>query len=627
MTYRDLYLCAPVALAAMIVLPAGSKAQPAMIQVAPNVQVSAANGKRLHHELVVSASPTDANALLACAMIFDARDASRHVIAYGSFDGGKSWARTLEVDRTTFVGDPDCTFGLDGTAYLSALPLHYESAAEHEMLVYRSADSGRTWSAPVVLPFIDREYLAVDRTSGPRRGYLYLHGNAVRDPTVDGDERIVFTFFRSTDGGLTFSSPKKLIPDGEHMAFGTGNGVVLSDGTYVASFYEWYDRKNLSNKDFTKADGALKLVRSTDGGDHFSKAVVASEWHGCIGWTPGLPVLAVDTSGGPFRDRLYLTWPDRRSDRCEVLFSYSSDKGESWSKPHVVNDDQSPSDRERRRDHMLPSVAVNRSGVVGVAWSDRRESTDNLSGWRLRFSASLDGGETFTPSVRVSEQVQKDPAGGYMPIMAYSEGGGHHRPRARGGTITMQIGPQWIDFLTAADTTGMAATADGRFHPVWVDNRTGIPQVWTAAVGVDGEAAVNGSPELAALTDVTQSVAVEFANTDYDPAQRVVALDAALTNTSDKPILGPIKVRVISLRSGSAVPEVLDVENRLGGAGAVWDFSSGLKQGRLAAGETSRPRRLRFRLNELAPFKLDANLRLDNLISVGAKVLGGTQPR
>ena len=191
----------------------------------------------------------------------------------------------------------------------------------------------------------------------------------------------------------------------------------------------------------------------------------------------------------------------------------------------------------------------------------------------------------------------------------------------------MDIGPQWIDFLTGADTTGMAATADGRFHPVWVDNRTGVPQVWTAAVRVDEEAAVNGSPDLAALADVTQSVAVEFANTDYDPAQRVVALDAALTNTSEKPIIGPIKVRVISLRSGSAVPEVLEADNRLGGAGAVWDFSALVKGGRLSPGETSRPKRLRFRLTALAPFKLDANSRLDSLISVEAKVLGGTQPR
>ncbi|OFV81142.1 MAG: hypothetical protein A2Y78_01500 [Acidobacteria bacterium RBG_13_68_16] len=211
--------------------------------------------------------------------------------------------------------------------------------------------------------------------------------------------------------------------------------------------------------------------------------------------------------------------------------------------------------------------------------------------------------------------------------MAYSNGGGHHRPRARGGNITMDIGPQWIDFLTPADTTGMAATADGRFHPVWVDNRTGVPQVWTAAVRVDGEAAVNGSPDLAALADVSQRVAVEFSNTDYDPVQRVVALDAALTNTSDQPVFSPLKIRVVSLRSGSAVPEVLEADNRLVGAGAVWDFSAVLKGGRLSPGETSRPKRIRFRLNDLAPFKLDANFRLDSLISVDAKVLGGTQPR
>jgi hypothetical protein len=171
----------------------------------------------------------------------------------------------------------------------------------------------------------------------------------------------------------------------------------------------------------------------------------------------------------------------------------------------------------------------------------------------------------------------------------------------------------------------MAATADGGFHPVWVDNRTGVPQVWTAAVRVDGEARVNGSAELSALADVTQSVAVEFANTDFDPVQRVVSLDAALTNTSDTPILGPVKVRVIALRSGSAVPEVLDADNRAAGAGAVWDFSALLTKGRLAPGETSRPRRLRFRLNDLAPFKLDARLRLDSLISVEAKVLGKGQ--
>lgn len=603
----------------------GGAADP--IRVGPNVRVSSANPGRLHHEIGMASSPVDSRRLLVCSMIFDSKDASRHVVVYLSTDAGASWKPTLEVKRTAFVGDPDCKFGPDGAAYFSTLPLHYESNADPETLVYRSADGGATWSEPTVLPFIDREYLTIDATGGPRRGRIYLHGNAVRDPTVDGDERITFTLFRSNDGAKSFGYPSKLFSDGDHMPFGTGNGVVLSDGTYVVPFYEWSDRKNLADATSEKASGSVKVVRSDDGGEHFTKAdAVTAEWHMCVGWTPGMPYLAADSSDGPFHDRLYMTWMDRSSGRCEVAFSYSSDKGKTWSKPLTVNDDQAPVNKDRGRDHSIPAVAVNRNGVVGVSWYDRRDSADNVGGWYARFAASWDGGETFSPSVRVSEAAQQFRDGQPIPIMAYSSGGGHHRPRARGGNIRMEIGPQYIDYLAGADTGGLAADGDGTFHPIWIDNRTGVGQLWTSDVHVEGSAAVNGSAELAALPDLTQSVAIEFSNTAYDPKSRVVSLDAALTNTSDKPLAGPFRVRVISLASGSAVPVILDAENRLPGAGALWDFAAASKDGRLGPGETSRPRRLKFRLNDLVPFQLDKRKRLDNLITVDAKVLGRKEP-
>jgi hypothetical protein len=602
-------------------------AQVPPIRVGPNVRISAKNPDRLHHEIDLAASPTDPKRLLACTMIFDPKEASRHVVAYLSTDAGKTWDPTLEINRTTFVGDPDCTFGPDGTAYFSALPLHYESAADAEMLVYRSPDGGKTWLTPTVLPFIDREYLTIDRTKGPHRGRIYLHGNAVNEATVDGDERLVFTLFRSNDGASTFGPSTRLLSDGDHMPLGTGNGAVLSDGTYLASFFEWSDRKNLSaGLNDEKAAGTIKVVRSTDGGDHFSKADVVSEWHECFGWTPGVPYLAADSSGGPFQDRLYIVWPDHRSGRCEIVFSFSADKGKTWSKPITVNDDQSPGDRERGRDHMIPAVAVNRAGIVGVSWYDRRESSDNVGGWFSRFAASRDGGETFSPSVRVSEVIHQFRDGLPIPIMAYSGGGGHRRPKARGGNIQMDIGPQWIDYLSAADTGGLAADGEGAFHPIWIDNRTGVGQLWTSEVRVEGAAAVNGSPELAALSDLTQSLAVDFSNTAYDPATRTVSLDATLANTSDKPLSGPFRVRVLGLSSGSAVPEILDADNHLPAAGAVWTFASKSADGRLGPGETTAVRRLRFRLKDLAPFQLDKSHRLGSLISVQAKVLGKAAP-
>jgi hypothetical protein len=38
--------------------------------------------------------------------------------------------------------------------------------------------------------------------------------------------------------------------------------------------------------------------------------------------------------------------------------------------------------------------------------------------------------------------------------------------------------------LTGGDTAGLAASADGTFHALWIDNRTGVQQAWTAAITV-----------------------------------------------------------------------------------------------------------------------------------------------
>ena len=101
----------------------------------------------------------------------------------------------------------------------------------------------------------------------------------------------------------------------------------------------------------------------------------------------------------------------------------------------------------------MATVAVNRDGVVGVLWYDRREASDNLD-YPARFAASFDGGLTFSPSVRVSA-APNDPK-------------------------TQRDGQAFV--VTGGDTAGLTAAADGRFHAVWIDNRLGLQQVWTAAI-------------------------------------------------------------------------------------------------------------------------------------------------
>jgi hypothetical protein len=63
----------------------------------------------------------------------------------------------------------------------------------------------------------------------------------------------------------------------------------------------------------------------------------------------------------------------------------------------------------------------------------------------------------------------------------------------------------------------MTTDAAGRFHPMWCDNRTGISQLWTAAVAVSGSAVRNGDAQLASLDDVTSKVEAVVDTVRFDP--------------------------------------------------------------------------------------------------------------
>jgi hypothetical protein len=168
--------------------------------------------------------------------------------------------------------------------------------------------------------------------------------------------------------------------------------------------------------------------------------------------------VAIDGSPGPYKDRVYVVWPDRRTGRVKNYFSYSADKGATWSKPRVITDNPASD----TTDQFMPTIAVNDNGVVGLLWYDRRDNPDNRS-YYARFTASLDGGASWLPSVRVSTAPYA--AGPVSQKSAFAGNGG--------------------------DTAGLVATVDGVFHPFWVDDRTGVPQVWTAAVRVN--ASVRGT--------------------------------------------------------------------------------------------------------------------------------------
>jgi hypothetical protein len=79
-------------------------------------------------------------------------------------------------------------------------------SAGSRVLVYRSADAGRTWgSTPSAwTPFMDREYFAFDR-SGKHPGRLYMHGTyfmqGIDTSYGDGTSSAAVRLYYSSDGG------------------------------------------------------------------------------------------------------------------------------------------------------------------------------------------------------------------------------------------------------------------------------------------------------------------------------------------------------------------------------------------------------------------------------------------
>src|SRR5262249_49350722 len=94
-------------------------------------------------------------------------------------------------------------------------------------------------------------------------------------------------------------------------------------------------------------------------------------------------------------------------------FAFSKDKGKSWSPSTILSEQPAKADEGYSAD--MPSLAVNKDGIVAVTWYDRRRlppaplprAPFYSQGCNVRIRLSLDGGETWEPSKQVNETMIK----------------------------------------------------------------------------------------------------------------------------------------------------------------------------------------------------------------------------
>ena len=83
----------------------------------------------------------------------------------------------------------------------------------------------------------------------------------------------------------------------------------------------------------------------------------------------------------------------------DIAFSRTTDGGATWSSPIRVNDDP----QGNGIDQWQPDLKVAPDGTIGVIWYDRRYSSNRYM-YDLAYSQSTDGGLTWSPNQRVTDQ-------------------------------------------------------------------------------------------------------------------------------------------------------------------------------------------------------------------------------
>jgi len=587
------------------------------IQPGPNVLVSGELPGWDHTEYMADADPANPGSLVVCSMYYSQDRNQLASGVYTSADGGGSWRLTLSdtTDRLDGVWDPACVFGPEGQAWFVTIahdPTKVRDPAEGSyaawptpgraiMPAYHSTDAGATWTWRHTFGFLDNEDLTIDHTDGPYRGRIYMYGNTFPWSSL----WLVY----SDDGGATFrQSAETKLPSGE--ATHAGPGAILPDGTLLLPYTV------RAAGPATPGRYQIGVAASRNGGRTIDLPVTAATAASCgrvrhgvvgdpeLGVGPATINLAADRSGGVHQGRAYLQWVGQDRNQCAVFVAYSDDGGRKWSDPLRISD--APLGQDPGFEVFLPQIAVNAQGVVAATWYDRREAT-NRKDHRLRVSASLDGGDSWLPSVAVSTHpfvFQENPE---WRGTALARGGGRRSVGDAGRTDLIETmvfpGPRLHEAWNSGmgDYAAIAAGADGRFHAFWIDNRTGVAQLYTAAVEVPGAPAVNGDSALAGLANVTRTLEVQYTRSAYHSANRTLDLDLQLVNTSTDTVGGPLRMRVLGITSDIGAAELLGEDGQPRAPGAIVDLTTMLPPDGLAPGQTSGLATLRLRFGPGRP--------------------------
>lgn len=334
----------------------------------------------------------------------------------------------------------------------------------------RSLDGGLTWSPRVLMARID----STQRQSDPwlaldEGGRLYYARLEYNNDLTRGN----LTVSRSDDGGATWGSTVAVddqpgFADKESMA-SDGNGSLyvaydhvspVNDGSVDVRFTSsqdtggtWLPTTIVTDRPgqvlgpviapqrqgtvsvvwWDSRSGNIMIDTSPDGGRHWSADRRVNAVNGSARWDPKTrwrnSLPSVVVNG---TGSLFVAWPDRGNGDLDIVVARSDDGGLTWSTPVRINDDD-------HQDQWMVALAVDGNQVFHAAWMDNR--TGNLN---VYYSNSTDGGRNWSSNQRVT--TEETPS----------------------------------TFARPGDYLGLAADRYGSVYVAWTDGRNGDLDIYFA---------------------------------------------------------------------------------------------------------------------------------------------------
>jgi hypothetical protein len=141
--------------------------------------------------------------------------------------------------------------------------------------------------------------------------------------------------------------------------------------------------------------GDIYLSRSTDGGTTFSKNIPVYTGGTAPSAMQRGVQFVVDSKGA-----IHMVWMENKGG-YDIFYTRSSD-GQTFTTPVPLSQDSSKHNQD------FPSIALDSSDNIYVAWVDDREAANGISqNHQIYFTRSTDGGQSFSEPIRASNMPER----------------------------------------------------------------------------------------------------------------------------------------------------------------------------------------------------------------------------